>query len=237
MSSESQAPVQMESSWKELLAHEFKKEYMTSLKSFLKEEYKKGRTIYPQKSKYFEAFNRTPFSQVKVVILGQDPYHGPGQAHGLCFSVGLDVPPPPSLKNIFKELREDLGILPPNHGYLASWADQGVLLLNSVLTVERKKPASHQKRGWERFTDEVIRLLNEKKEHVVFLLWGSYAQEKGKQVDETKHLVLKTSHPSPFSADRGFLGSSCFSKTNEYLNSHKKGAIDWSLPKKEAIKW
>ena len=185
--------------------------------------------IFPKGSEYFSALNATTFENVKVVILGQDPYHGPGQAHGLSFSVKPGVPLPPSLKNIYKELHGDLGLPLPKTGYLKPWADQGVLLLNATLSVEQGQAGSHQGKGWEEFTDEVIRQLNEHGEHIVFLLWGSYAQKKGAGIDPKKHLVLKAPHPSPLSAHRGFLGCKHFSKTNEYLRAHGKEPIDWSL--------
>lgn len=221
--------IQLEGSWKGLLLEEFQQPYMQKLKAFLREEYSRGKTIYPKGNEYFAALNSTPFNEVKVVILGQDPYHGPGQAHGLCFSVRQGVEPPPSLKNIFRELREDLGLPTPQTGYLAPWAQRGVLLLNAVLTVEQNCAASHQNRGWERFTDRIISLLNERRNHLVFILWGSYAQAKGQFVDGTKHLILRAPHPSPLSASRGFFGSKPFSQANRYLESHGIGPIDWRL--------
>lgn len=225
--------IQLEPEWKRQLWDEFAQPYMQSLKQFLKEEYSKGKTIYPRGSEYFNAFNSTPFSRVKVVILGQDPYHGPGQAHGLCFSVRPGVAPPPSLINIFKELKRDLNIDPPLHGHLQSWAEQGVLLLNATLTVEKGKAGSHQNKGWERFTDKAIHCLNENREHIVFVLWGSYAQKKAAFVDTKKHLVLKAPHPSPLSAHRGFLGCGHFSKINAYLKKTGQKPINWALPSQE----
>jgi uracil-DNA glycosylase len=195
----------------------------------LSSEVKKGKTIYPQTDEIFAALNLTPFSQVKVVILGQDPYHGQGQAHGLCFSVKRGVKPPPSLVNIFKELRDDVHFEMPNHGNLEAWARQGVLLLNNVLTVEDGKAGSHHNRDWEKFTDKIIQLLNEKRENLVFILWGSPAQKKAQAVDPTKHLILKSVHPSPLSSYRGFFGSKPFSQTNAYLKSQKLSPIDWTL--------
>lgn len=224
--------VKMEASWKRELIGEFSKSYMQKLRQFLKSELDAGHQIYPKPSEIFAAFDHTPFDQVKVVILGQDPYHGPGQAHGLCFSVRPQVTPPPSLVNIYKELKDDLGIERPDHGYLVSWADQGVLLLNSVLTVQQGKPASHQGRGWEEFTDKAIHVLAEKRERLVFVLWGAYAQKKGAFIDRKKHLVIESPHPSPFSAARGFLGSHPFSKINHYLEANGTKPIDWQLPPK-----
>jgi len=229
MMAESQ--IQMEPSWKSHLLEEFHKPYMLELKEFLRVEVSSRKKIYPKGSEYFNAFNSTPFDAVKVVMLGQDPYHGPGQAHGLCFSVPHGVDRPPSLVNIFKELQSDLGLSPDDfrHGNLKSWADQGVLLLNSVLTVEAGRAASHQGKGWETFTDCAIAELNEKKEHVVFMLWGAYAQRKGEVIDAGRHLVLKAPHPSPLSAHRGFLGCRHFSTANQYLVQHGMDPIDWRL--------
>lgn len=203
---------------------------MQNLKAFLKQEYAKGKTIYPAKSEYFSAFNLTPLNQVKVVILGQDPYHGPHQAHGLCFSVRPGVKTPPSLINIYKELKDDLGIENQGHGFLESWARQGVLLLNSVMTVERGQAASHRNKGWETFTDRVVEVLNERKKPLVFILWGSYAQKKASFVDRNKHLVLEGPHPSPLSAHRGFFGCKHFSKANDFLMANEQAPIDWELP-------
>ena len=203
---------------------------MLKLKDFLKQEMTQGKKIFPRGDQYFEALNHTHFENVKVVILGQDPYHGLGQAHGLAFSVQKGVRTPPSLQNIFKELKADLGIEAPKHGSLTAWADQGVLLLNSVLTVEESKAAAHQGKGWEKFTDAVIRFLNDEKENIVFVLWGAYAQKKASFVDRNKNLVIESVHPSPLSAHRGFLGSKPFSKINNYLKDHCKDPIDWNIP-------
>ena len=217
----------MEAGWKNALAEEFGKEYFVHLKQFLKEEKADGRQIYPPGPQIFAAFNNTPFDEVKVVILGQDPYHGPGQAHGLSFSVPEGVRPPPSLQNIFKELHSDLGLPIPQSGDLSHWAKQGVLLLNAMLTVRANAPASHQKKGWEEFTDAVIKTLSDKKQGVIFILWGKYAQSKEALIDTTKHSILKAPHPSPFSADSGFFGSKPFSKTNEILKKMGKREIEW----------
>lgn len=222
--------VQIEPSWKRELIEEFSRPYMQELRSYLKEEMDAGKRIYPKPNQWFAAFDHTPFEKVKVVILGQDPYHGPGQAHGLCFSVQPGVTLPPSLVNIFKELKADLGINRSDHGYLASWADQGVLLLNSVLTVREGQAASHQGKGWEQFTDKAIHLLAEKRENLVFVLWGAYAQKKGSFIDRKKHLVLESPHPSPLSASRGFFGSRPFSKINHYLESMGLSPIQWEIP-------
>ena len=203
---------------------------MQALSEFLRAEKRAGKVIYPPGPRIFAAFDTTAFDDVKVVILGQDPYHGPGQAHGLCFSVLPGVAVPPSLENIFKELERDLGIPVPDHGCLLPWARQGVLLLNSVLTVERGTPGSHQGKGWEGFTDACIEALDREREGLVFLLWGSYAQAKGRLVDPRRHRVLKAPHPSPLSAHRGFLGCGHFSRANEYLREHGQAAIDWRLP-------
>lgn len=216
--------------WQAYLQQEFEQSYMQELKSFLRQEKDLKKVIYPHSDNWFHALEATPLDQVKVVILGQDPYHQPGQAHGLCFSVLPGVKVPPSLVNIYKELQADLGLMPPSHGFLDSWAQQGVLLLNSVLTVEQSNAASHQGKGWERFTDRVISLVNEHCENVVFLLWGSYAQKKGACIDRERHCVLKAPHPSPLSAHRGFLGCQHFSQANHYLQQAGKTAIDWSLP-------
>jgi uracil-DNA glycosylase len=221
--------LKLENSWKQRIEPEFHKDYMKKLKAFLKTQYDNKKTIYPKGDQYFAALNLTPFEKVKVVIIGQDPYHGPGQAHGLSFSVPEGVRFPPSLQNIFKELHDDLGIPKPKTGNLKKWADQGVLLLNAVLTVESGKAASHQGKGWEQFTDSVIHALNKEKEHLVFILWGSYAQKKGAFIDRKKHLVIEGPHPSPLSSHRGFFGSKPFSKTNTYLKAHGIKPIDWSL--------
>lgn len=221
--------VKLESSWKSRLAGEFETERMRALKAFLAKEMKAGKKIYPRGEDWFAALNLTPFEKVKVVIVGQDPYHGPGQAHGLSFSVRPGVPFPPSLRNILQELQADLGCQTPSNGSLMKWAEQGVLLLNAVLTVEEGKAAAHQKKGWEEFTDRIIHLLNDEKQHIVFLLWGAYAQKKAAFVDRNRHLVLESVHPSPLSAHRGFFGSKPFSKINTYLRQHGVGEIDWSL--------
>ena len=220
--------IKLEPSWKAVLEDVFATPNMQALKKFLQAEKAAEKIIYPRGSLIFNALNSTPFDQVKVVILGQDPYHGPGQAHGLCFSVPEGVAPPPSLVNIFKEIEQDLGIKLPKHGCLQSWAAQGVLLLNSVLTVEQHKAASHKGRGWEQFTDTIISNLNQQRENLVFLLWGSYAQQKGKFIDRERHLVLTSPHPSPLSAHRGFFGNRHFSKTNAYLQQNGIEPISWS---------
>lgn len=222
--------IKLEETWKFALETEFEDPYMADLKSFLVSEKKAGKLIFPKGSEYFRALDLTPLDEVKVVILGQDPYHGEGQAHGLCFSVRPGVRIPPSLVNIYKEMEADLGIAPAKHGFLEHWAEQGVLLLNSVLTVEQGKAAAHQGKGWERFTDAVIRTVNEECDGVVFILWGAYAQKKAAFVDEERHLVIKSAHPSPLSAHNGFLGSKPFSKANEYLQSIGKDPVDWELP-------
>lgn len=218
--------VKIEPSWGNRLKNEFLADYFTNLIQFVKEE-KKSQQIYPPGSLIFNAFEKCPFEQVKVVILGQDPYHGPGQAHGLCFSVPEGIKPPPSLVNIFKELESDVGKSIPRSGNLEHWAAQGVLLLNATLTVRANSAGSHQNRGWEEFTDAVIRTINEEKSNVVFLLWGSYAQRKGSIIDTKKHLVLKAPHPSPFSAHTGFLGCKHFSQTNTYLKGQGLEPIEW----------
>lgn len=222
--------VRLEDSWKAVLGDEFAQPYMRNLKDFLRAEKAAGKQIFPKGAEYFRALDLTPLDEVRVVILGQDPYHGAGQAHGLCFSVKPGVRIPPSLVNIYKELQSDLGIAPARHGFLEPWAQQGVLLLNSVLTVEEARAASHQGQGWERFTDAVIRAVNEDCEHVVFMLWGSYAQKKAAFVDGSRHLVLKAPHPSPLSAHNGFFGCRHFSQANDYLLSKGRNAIDWQLP-------
>jgi uracil-DNA glycosylase len=222
--------VQLEPSWKARLLPEFAKPYMQKLRQFLQQEKQAGKTIFPKGKDIFNAFEFTPFDQVKVVIIGQDPYHGDGQAHGLCFSVQPGVKVPPSLVNIYKELATDVGFQIPSHGYLESWARQGVLLLNAVLTVERSLAASHQGKGWETFTDQVIDVLNREHDSIVFLLWGSYAQKKGRFIDTSKHLVLKAPHPSPLSAHRGFFGCRHFSQANQFLIQQGKTPIDWQLP-------
>ncbi|HEY5462093.1 MAG TPA: uracil-DNA glycosylase [Hanamia sp.] len=221
--------VKIDESWKEVLKDEFDKIYFQHIISFLKAEKATRKIIYPPGSLIFNAFQQTPFSKVKVVILGQDPYHNKGQAHGLSFSVPMGVPPPPSLVNIFKELKSDLGIELSENGNLEKWAQQGVLLLNASLTVRQNEPGSHSKIGWLQFTDQVIRKISEEKEGVIFLLWGKFAQEKQSLIDETKHYVLKAAHPSPFSAANGFFGCKHFSKTNELLMKQQKSPIDWKL--------
>lgn len=221
--------VSIEKSWKKILKNDFNSDYMKDLFSFIESERKKKKIIYPKDSDIFAAFNETPFNDVKVVIIGQDPYHGPGQAHGMCFSVLPKIKTPPSLKNIYKEMQSDLGLAPPDHGFLKPWAKQGVLLLNAVLTVEDSLAGSHHKKGWEQFTDSVIEKLNHEKEDIVFLLWGSPAQKKAAMVDEKKHHVLKCPHPSPLAAYRGFFGSKHFSKTNAFLKSKGIDEIDWDL--------
>ena len=217
-------------SWKIQLDHEFEQDYMQKLTRFLQDEIAVGKTIYPLPGDYFQALNLTPFAEVKVVLLGQDPYHGPNQAHGLSFSVKSDTRLPPSLNNIYKELSHDLGIAPAKHGSLQAWAEQGILLLNTVLTVEQGIAASHQNQGWEKFTDRIIQLLNEQRDHVVFVLWGAQAQTKGRYINRQRHLVLESAHPSPLSAYRGFFGSKPFSKINSYLQAHTQSPIQWQLP-------
>jgi len=216
--------------WSERLAEEFRQPYMASLAQFLAAEEAAGKNIYPPARRVFNALNSTPLEQVKVVILGQDPYHGQGQAHGLSFSVLPGTPTPPSLANMFKEIRTDLGVEPAAHGCLQAWADQGVLLLNSVLTVESGRAGAHQGMGWEEFTNAVIAAVNEQNQGVVFMLWGSYAHKKGRGIDHQKHLVLKAPHPSPLSAYRGFFGCQHFSQANRWLGERGFGAIDWALP-------
>ena len=221
---------ELEESWQTAVGAEFQKDYMLALSEFLKAERAVGKSIYPAERDVFGALNHTPLDKVKVVILGQDPFHGPGQAHGLSFSVPYGVPVPPSLVNIYKEMGTDLGLTPARHGCLQAWAEEGVLLLNAVLTVEAHQAASHQKQGWEKFTDAIIGTLNDKHEHLVFILWGSYAQKKGAKIDDTRHLVLKTVHPSPLSSYRGFFGSKPFSQANTYLAANGKSRINWDLP-------
>lgn len=221
--------VKIEPSWKEVLKDEFKRDYFQQAVAYLKMEKAMNRTIYPPGGLIFHAFDATPIDKVKVVLLGQDPYHGAGQAHGLAFSVQPGVKPPPSLVNIFKELNTDVGVPIPNHGHLEAWAKQGVFLLNASLTVRAGEPLSHSKTGWHEFTDSVIKKISDAKSNVVFMLWGKSAQEKQALIDETKHLVLKAAHPSPFSADKGFFGCRHFSKANEYLVKNRIDAIDWRL--------
>lgn len=226
-----QISVRLEESWRKALAAEFNSEYLLSLKKFLVNEKSRGKKIYPRGDEIFAALNLTPLESVKVVIIGQDPYHGPGQAHGLCFSVRDKISPPPSLVNIFKEMRQDLGVEPPASGDLTSWAQQGVLLLNAVLTVEDGQPNSHKDKGWEKFTDRIVEILDSQRSGLVFILWGSYAQKKGAFINRDKHLVIESPHPSPLSAHRGFLGSRPFSKANNYLIQKKKSPVDWRLNK------
>ncbi|MBK7132553.1 MAG: uracil-DNA glycosylase [Bacteroidales bacterium] len=218
--------VKIEPSWKEKLGNEFESDYFIKLAEFVKQEYQAG-TVYPPGSLIFNAFNLCPFEKVKAVIIGQDPYHGPGQAHGLCFSVKDGVGFPPSLINIFKEINLDMGISRPVSGNLERWASQGVLLLNATLTVRAHLAGSHQKKGWEQFTDSVISTLNKEKEHLVFFLWGAYAQKKGEAIDRSRHLVLESVHPSPLSASRGFFGNKHFSRCNQYLEEHGVLPVDW----------
>ena len=222
--------LRLEPSWKARIGDWFAREDMQALSAFLRQRRQGGAVIHPAPGNIFAAFDATPFDAVKVVILGQDPYHGPGQAHGLCFSVLPGVPVPPSLLNIYKELETDVGFVRPGHGYLMPWARRGVLLLNSVLTVEDGRAGSHQGKGWEGFTDHVVDVLNREREGLVFLLWGSYAQAKGKVIDPRRHRVLKAPHPSPLSAHRGFLGCRHFSQANDYLRRRGLEAVDWSLP-------
>ncbi len=219
----------LHASWLKYLAPEFELPYMLQLKQFLLQQKKLGKTVYPDAEQIFNAFNTTPLEQVKVVILGQDPYHGAHQAHGLCFSVQPGVVVPPSLKNMFKEIERDLGFASPNHGCLQRWAEQGVLLLNATLTVEQAKAGSHQGQGWEQFTDRAIDVVNQHREGVVFLLWGSYAQKKAPFINHKKHLVLTAPHPSPLSAYRGFMGCGHFSQANKYLADRQQTPIDWRL--------
>jgi len=222
--------VKMEASWKEVLKNEFTRAYFLEIVTFLKTERSAGKTIFPPGPLIFNAFNQTPFDKVRVVILGQDPYHNPGQAHGLSFSVPAGIKPPPSLVNIYKEIQSDIGIaMPAGYGDLTRWAEQGVLLLNAILTVRANEPASHAKIGWMNFTDAVIQKISDEKEGVVFLLWGKFAQDKQVLIDETKHFLLKAAHPSPFSADKGFFGCKHFSKTNQLLEKQGLPPVDWKL--------
>ena len=234
MTANSTEQIKLHPSWLEPLREEFAEPYMADLKRFLGTERERGKKIFPKGREWFRALDLTPLEKVRVVILGQDPYHGEGQAHGLCFSVQPGVRPPPSLLNIYKELESDLGITRPTHGFLEHWASQGVLLLNSVLTVQMGQAASHRDRGWERFTDRIIREVNARSEPVVFMLWGSYAQKKADFVDARKHLVLKAAHPSPLSAHSGFFGCRHFSKANAFLQSRGLRPIDWALPESVA---
>ncbi|RVU00575.1 uracil-DNA glycosylase [Mucilaginibacter limnophilus] len=222
--------IDLEPSWLNILKDEFEKDYMIRLKQFLKEEKEAGHKVYPKGSDIFNAFNKTPFNNLKVVLLGQDPYHGPNQAHGLSFSVQKGINPPPSLKNIYKELQSDIpGFTIPSHGELTEWAEQGVMLLNATLTVRAGSPGSHQKKGWEIFTDTVIKTISEQKEGIIFLLWGKFAQAKTELIETQKHHVLKAAHPSPYSADNGFFGCRHFSKTNTILEKEGKQPIDWQI--------
>ena len=225
-----QGEIKLHPQWLEVLGAEFEKDYMRQLRTFLLQRRQQGAVIYPPASRWFAALNTTPFDQVRVVILGQDPYHGPNQAHGLCFSVLPDVPVPPSLANIYREINSDLSIVQPNHGCLISWAEQGVLLLNTTLTVEKGNAGAHQGKGWEQFTDQVINQLNTRREGIVFILWGSFAQKKATMIDASKHLILKSVHPSPLSAHRGFMGCRHFSSANEYLQKQGLEPIDWQVP-------
>jgi len=221
--------VKIESSWKEALEEEFSKPYFRNLTAFIKQEKADGKTIYPPGPLIFNAYNTTPISQVKVVVLGQDPYHNPGQAMGLSFSVPKGVKVPPSLRNMYKEMETSLGIPRAEHGDLTKWAEQGVFLLNSMLTVERNNPGSHQRSGWQYFTDASIKAISEQRENVVFLLWGAFAKKKSVLIDADKHLILSSPHPSPFSADRGFFGNDHFKRANEYLVANGREPIDWSV--------
>ncbi|MGV8917310.1 MAG: uracil-DNA glycosylase [Pseudomonas sp.] len=222
--------IKLEPGWKHALRDEFEQPYMAELREFLRQENADGKEIYPPGPMIFNALNSTPLDKVKVVILGQDPYHGPGQAHGLCFSVQPGIPTPPSLVNIYKELKRDLNIDIANHGCLQSWADQGVLLLNTTMTVERANAASHAKKGWQFFTDKVIEVVSAHQPHLVFLLWGAHAQSKQKLIDASKHLVLCSVHPSPLSAYKGFLGNGHFGRTNKFLQQSGLAPIEWKLP-------
>lgn len=222
--------IKLEPGWKAVLQDEFDKSYMRELGDFLRREKAAGKQIFPPGGLIFNALNSTPLERVRVVIIGQDPYHGPGQAHGLCFSVLPGVPVPPSLQNIFKELKRDLNIDPPNHGCLQHWAEQGVLLLNTSLTVEQGKAGSHAGAGWQAFTDRVIEVVSQARPHLVFLLWGAHAQSKARLIDPTKHLILRSPHPSPLSAHRGFIGNGHFSHANRFLEQHGMGEVDWALP-------
>lgn len=229
------AEIRLEPGWKARIGDHLQRPDMRALSTFLREEKASGKRIYPAGSRIFAAFDATPFEQVQVVVLGQDPYHGAGQAHGLCFSVLPGVPTPPSLQNIFKEINADLGIKPADHGCLLPWAQQGVLLLNAVLTVEEGKAGSHQGKGWEGFTDAAVEALDREREGLVFLLWGSYAQAKGRIIDPRRHCVLRAPHPSPLSAHRGFLGCGHFGKANRWLQGRGHPGIDWALPPRTTV--
>jgi uracil-DNA glycosylase len=228
----SESRIKLEPSWKQHVGDYLQQESMQSLGAFLRSEKATGKRIYPPGPQIFAALDATPFDQVKVVILGQDPYHGPGQAHGLCFSVSPGVDVPPSLLNVFKEIERDLGHARPDHGCLLPWARQGVLLLNAVLTVEAGRAGAHQGKGWEGFTDHIVETLNREREGLVFMLWGSYAQAKGRIIDSHKHCVLRAPHPSPLSAHRGFLGCGHFSAANRWLTGRRLAPIDWALPRR-----
>ncbi|MCQ4345900.1 uracil-DNA glycosylase [Pseudomonas stutzeri] len=228
--SATQDRIKLEPGWKAALHEEFGKPYMQALGEFLRREKAAGKQIFPPGGLIFNALDSTPLDRVRVVIIGQDPYHGPGQAHGLCFSVQPGVPVPPSLANIFKELKRDLNIDPPNHGCLQHWAEQGVLLLNTSLTVEQGKAGSHAGAGWQPFTDRVIEVVSRERPHLVFLLWGAHAQSKERLIDPTRHLILRSPHPSPLSAHRGFIGNGHFGRTNKFLEQHGLGTVDWALP-------
>ncbi len=223
-----QSSVKLDPGWMSVVGNEFDQPYMKALKQFLQQEKTAGRTIYPKGGDIFNALNITPFDKVEVVILGQDPYHGPNQAHGLAFSVRTGIALPPSLVNIYKEIESEFGVVLPNRGDLASWARQGVLLLNATLTVQAERAGSHQGRGWEQFTDAIIRALNDQGQPIVFMLWGAYAQKKGAFIDRAKHLVLQAPHPSPLSAHRGFFGCGHFKKANDFLAQHGRKPIDWT---------
>ncbi|MDG1693768.1 MAG: uracil-DNA glycosylase [Porticoccaceae bacterium] len=229
----SQREIKLHSQWRQVIGDEFDKEYMQTLREFLIQRKHQGAVIYPPADEWFSALNHTLFQDVRVVILGQDPYHGVGQAHGLCFSVRPGIKVPPSLANIFKEIKSDLSIDQPNHGCLVSWAQQGVLLLNATLTVEDANAGAHQGKGWEQFTDQIIKAVNEHRKGVVFMLWGSHAQKKSAMIDASRHLILKSVHPSPLSAYRGFLGCGHFSMANRYLEEQGLKQIDWQLPEQE----
>lgn len=229
----SQREIKLHSQWRQVIGDEFDKEYMQTLREFLIQRKHQGAVIYPPADEWFSALNHTLFQDVRVVILGQDPYHGVGQAHGLCFSVRPGIKVPPSLANIFKEIKSDLSIDQPNHGCLVSWAQQGVLLLNATLTVEDANAGAHQGKGWEQFTDQIIKAVNEHRKGVVFMLWGSHAQKKSAMIDASRHLILKSVHPSPLSAYRGFLGCGHFSTANRYLEEQGLKQIDWQLPEQE----
>lgn len=223
------AKIKLNEEWLKVLSDEFNQDYIHKLKLFLIEQKTQGKNVFPKGEDIFNALDSTPFNQVKVVIIGQDPYHGPNQAHGLCFSVQKGVAIPPSLRNIYKELKQDIGFNIPNHGNLQSWANQGVLLLNSVLTVNQAQAASHKDKGWERFTDRIITELNKHQKNIVYMLWGAYAQKKGKNIDANNNLILKSVHPSPLSAHRGFLGCKHFSQCNQYLQDNNKTVINWQV--------